>query len=126
MVSEGRHAGGAGDLEDRGGRRANVEAAPRLRQRRARDAAGAPYGAPGPLTGDGTWTVPLVVRYGDYRAAVGPTGSCLWYGYDARGRLVDSGIFVRSGAQATASITPTMTTFQSLGCTPWFRVQPLN
>lgn len=92
----------------------------------ARDAAGAPYGAPGPLTGDGTWTVPLVVRYGDYRAAVGPTGSCLWYGYDARGRLVDSGIFVRSGAQATASITPTMTTFQSLGCTPWFRVQPLN
>ena len=92
----------------------------------ARDAAGAPYGAPGPLTGDGTWTVPLVVRYGDYRAAVGPTGSCLWYGYDARGRLVDSGAFVRNGEQATASITPTMTTFQSLGCTPWFRVQPLN
>ena len=92
----------------------------------ARDAAGAPYGAPGPLTGDGPWTVPLAVRYGDYRAAVGPTGSCLWYGYDARGRLVDSGVFVRSGAQATASITPTMTMFQSLGCTPWFRVQPMN
>ena len=92
----------------------------------ARDAAGAPYGAAGPLTGDGTWTVPLTVRYGDYRAAVGPTGSCLWYGYDARGRLVDSGAFVRNGEQATASITPTMTTFQSLGCTPWFRVQPPN
>lgn len=92
----------------------------------ARAAAGAPYSAAVPLTSDGVWMVPQLVHYGDYRAAVGPDGSCFWYGYDARGRQVDSGVFVRSGSVATATVTPTMTTFQTYGCTPWFRVQPLN
>lgn len=79
-----------------------------------------------PPTADGMWTVPQTVRYGDYRAAVGPGGICVWTGYDARGWEVDSGLFVRSGSPATAGVTPTMTMFQTYGCTPWFRVQPLN
>ena len=78
------------------------------------------------LTSDGMWPVPQAVRYGDYRAAVGPGGICVWTGYDARGWEVDSGLFVRSGSAATAGITPTMTMFQTYGCTTWFRVAPLN
>lgn len=72
------------------------------------------------------WLVPQMMRYGDYRAVVGPGGTCVWTGYDARGWEVDSGLFVRSGSPAAAGITPTMTMFQTYGCTPWFRVQPLN
>lgn len=78
------------------------------------------------LTSDGMWPVPQMVRYGDYRAAVGPGGICVWTGYDARGWEVDSGLFVSSGSAARAGVTPTMTMFQTYGCTPWFRVAPLN
>ena len=78
------------------------------------------------LTSDGMWSVPQMVRYGDYRAAVGPGGICVWTGYDARGWEVDSGLFVSSGSAARAGVTPTMTMFQTYGCTPWFRVAPLN
>ena len=94
--------------------------------RAARDAAGAPFGATTPVTGDGVWAVPQRFRYGDYRAAVGPGGRCFWYGYDARGRIVDSGVFSSAGNATTATVTPTMTAFQTFGCTPWFRVAPLN
>lgn len=92
----------------------------------ARDAAGAPYSSGLPLTTDGMWMVPQTAGYGDYQAAVGPSGACLWYGYDARGRLVKSGSFQLTGSLATASVTPTMTIFQTRGCTPWFRVAPAN
>lgn len=89
-------------------------------------ATGASSGTAATLTGDGMWLVPQMMRYGDYRAVVGPGGTCVWTGYDARGWEVDSGLFVRSGSPAAAGITPTMTMFQTYGCTPWFRVQPLN
>ena len=92
----------------------------------AREAAGAPPGSPPPLTPAGTWAVPAWMKYGEYRAAVGPTGSCLWNGYDVRGRLVDSGFFTRSSARPAAVVTPPMTTFQTFGCTPWFLVGPLG
>lgn len=92
----------------------------------ARDAAGAPWAGAAPLTGDGTWAVPQSARFGDYRAAVGPMGRCQWYGYDVLGRVVDSGTFDLRGAPATATVTSTMTTFQTFGCTPWFRVAPPN
>lgn len=92
----------------------------------AREAAGAPWGGAPPLTGDGSWEVPHTASFGDYLAAVGPMGRCHWYGYDALGRVVDSGVFEFSGAPAFASVTATMTTFHTFGCTPWFRVAPLN
>lgn len=92
----------------------------------AREAAGAPPGSPPPLTPAGTWAVPAWMKYGEYRAAVGPTGSCLWNGYDVRGRLVDSGFFTRSSQPPTAVVTPPVTTFQTFGCTPWFLVGPLG
>lgn len=92
----------------------------------ARAAAGAPWGGGPPLTADGTWSVPQMVRYGDYVGAVGPMGRCSWTGYDALGRLVDHGMFEHSGSPTFASVSPTMTTFQTFGCTPWFRVAPLN
>jgi serine/threonine-protein kinase len=92
----------------------------------ARDAAGAPWGGAPPLTGDGSWAVPHTASYGDYSAAVGPMGRCYWYGYDALGRVVDSDMFEHSGAPAFATVTATMATFQTFGCTPWFRVAPLK
>lgn len=92
----------------------------------AREAAGAPPGSPPPLTPAGTWAAPSWMRYGEYRAAVSSGGSCLWSGYDARGRLVDSGVFRGSGPRPTALVAPPMTTFQTAGCTPWFLVAPLG
>ena len=92
----------------------------------AREAAGAPPGSPPPLTPAGTWAAPGWMRYGEYRAAVGPSGRCVWNGFDARGRLVDSGYFTVSGPRPTAVITPPMMTFQTFGCTPWFLVAPLG
>jgi serine/threonine protein kinase len=92
----------------------------------ARAVAGAPPDAPGPLVQDGIWAVPNWVAYGDYDAAVGPSGTCWWYGYDSNGRIADSGHFTRGSDKPHAFVTPMMSSFQTVGCTPWFQTKPLD
>jgi serine/threonine-protein kinase len=90
----------------------------------ARVIAGAPPGSTAVLALDGVWMVPQVVGYGDYRAAVGHGGRCSWSGNDVHGRIVDSGVQAGTGTPVAVTVTPTMATVQTFGCTPWFRVAP--
>jgi serine/threonine protein kinase len=79
-----------------------------------------------PVTTDGTWGVPSWMKYGDYAAAVGPSGTCWWYGYDSTGKVIDSGRYTSKNDQPAAFVSPFMTSFQTAGCTPWVMIKPIS
>ena len=66
------------------------------------------------------------MNYGHYAAAVGPSGTCWWYGYDSRGTIVDSGRYTGKNEKPQAYVTPMMVSFQTVGCTPWVMMKPLE